>query len=286
MSANKSAREPSGGEVVVNGLRLHYLDWGGGGAPIVLVHATGFLGRIYAPIARELTKIGRVFSYDQRGHGDSAQPPPDQIGWDHTAADLEGFIVTMKLGPVRAFGHSAGGTAIGSVAGTRPELISRAVIAEPVLIDVMNLPERPADLRERTIKRKRSFDSVEAMFRNFEHKPPYATWRPEILRDYCEFGTRADANGKRLLKCPPEIEAEFYATAQNFDGLGLLLKSRAPMLVMFGEKTDSPGLMLKDRIVEGSPQRRVMLIPGATHFLPMEQPEYVARLAVEFLSER
>jgi pimeloyl-ACP methyl ester carboxylesterase len=27
-----------------------------------------------------------------------------------------------------------------------------------------------------------------------------------------------------------------------------------------------------------------MVIPGATHFLPMEQPEYVARLAVEFLA--
>jgi pimeloyl-ACP methyl ester carboxylesterase len=284
MSANNSAREPKRDDVIVSGLRLHYLDWGGAGAPIVVVHATGFLGRIYAPIARELTKIGRVFSYDQRGHGDSTQPPLDQIGWDHTAADLEGFIAAMKLGPVRAFGHSAGGTAIGSVAGLRPELITRAVIAEPVLIDVMNLPEGPADLRERTIKRKRTFDSVDAMYRNFEHKPPYATWRREILRDYCEFGTRADANGARSLKCPPEIEAEFYASARDFDGLGLLLKSPTPMLVMFGEKTDSPGLMLKDRIAAGAPQRRVMVIPGATHFLPMEQPEYVARLAVEFLA--
>ncbi len=73
----------------------------------------------------------------------------------------------------------------------------------------------------RTLKRTRTFDTVEAMFQNFANKPPYKSWRKEILRDYCERGTFVDAAGKRALKCHPEVEAEIYATARNFDGLGL-----------------------------------------------------------------
>ena len=74
MSQSVSQQEPRGGDVSVNGLKLHYLDWGGDGRPIVILHATGFLGRIYRPIAEALTAIGHVYSYDQRGHGDSEHP--------------------------------------------------------------------------------------------------------------------------------------------------------------------------------------------------------------------
>ena len=30
------------------------------------------------------------------------------------------------------------------------------------------------------------FDSVEAMFQNFDRKPPFDSWDKSILRDYCE----------------------------------------------------------------------------------------------------
>jgi pimeloyl-ACP methyl ester carboxylesterase len=120
---------------------------------------------------------------------------------------------------VRGIGHSAGATAFGALASGRPELVSRAMLIEPVIFDMSDpTVQRPSEMRERTLKRKRSFDNVEAMFANFEHKPPYKTWRREILRDYCERGTYIDADGKRTLKCHPEVEAEIYATSRTFDG--------------------------------------------------------------------
>lgn len=274
--------EPICGDVTVNGIRLHYLDWGGDGPPIVILHATGFLGRIYRPIAGALTAIGHVYSYDQRGHGDSGRPALEEIGWDRTAADLEGFLTAMRFKGVRGLGHSAGATAIGAVASRRPDLIARAILAEPVIVDAADPLQRPSDLHQRTLRRKRSFDSVDAMYRNFENKPPYATWRRDMLRDYCEFGTRQDVDGKRVLKCAPEIEAQFYNTARDFDGLSMILRCNVPMLVLFGEKSDSPGIMFKDRIAAGGSHRRVDVMPGTGHFIPMEQPEEVARMAIEF----
>ena len=111
-------REPRSSFVNVNGVRLHTLDWGGDGAPIVIVHATGFLGRIYRPLAERLHAIGHVYSYDQRGHGDSSAAPDTEYSWAATMLDLEGFITAMGWSGVRAVGHSAGATAIGSLAAS------------------------------------------------------------------------------------------------------------------------------------------------------------------------
>jgi pimeloyl-ACP methyl ester carboxylesterase len=280
--------EPREGDVIGRDVRLHYLDWGGNDAPIVLLHATGLLGRIYRPIATALTAIGHVFSYDQRGHGDSGLADSGKYNWKMTVRDLEDFIRAMGLEGTRAFGHSAGATAIGALAGRHPGIISRAVLVEPV---IFASPEGPEfgwrnPLHERTLKRKRSFDSVEAMFANFERKPLYDTWRKDILRDYCLHGTRLNAEGKRELKCTPEIEAQLYASAHEFDGLGHLLRCTIPLLVMFGHRgQESPGASFAGRIAAELKNARVINFPDAGHFLAMEKPEEVTRLAVDFFTK-
>ena len=111
------------------------------------------------------------------------------------------------------------------------------------------VPESAQDsLYERTRKRKRWFESAEAMYRNLERKPPFNTWRRDMLHDYCDFGTRPVPQGGVELKCPPEIEAEFYARAREFPGMALMLKSRSPLLVMLGEKSDATGIKIADKI--------------------------------------
>jgi pimeloyl-ACP methyl ester carboxylesterase len=278
--------EPRSGFVKVNGIRLHTLDWGGDGAPIVILHATGFLGRIYRLLAERLRAIGHVYSYDQRGHGDSSTASGGEYSWDSTMRDLEEFISAMGWSGVRAVGHSAGATAIGSLASERPDLISRAVLAEPVIFESPDAPELGwrNPFIERTLKRRRIFDSVEAMYSNFENKPPYNTWRKDILRDYCEFGTRPTSDGKRELKCAPEVEAKFYETARDFDGLGRILRCRSPLLVMFGARGDSLGASLSGKVAEQLKNGRVIDVADTGHFMPMEKPEYASDQACEFLA--
>ena len=276
--------EPFSSFVNVNGVRLHTLDWGGDGAPIVILHATGFLGRVYRPLAERLRAIGHVYSYDQRGHGDSSAAADGEYTWDATMRDLEAFITAMGWSGVCGIGHSAGATAIGSLACERPDLISRAVLAEPVIFESPDAPELGwrNPFIERTLKRRRIFDSVEAMYSNFENKPPYNTWRKDVLRDYCEFGTRPTADGKRKLKCSPEVEAKFYETARDFDGLGRILRCTVPLLVIFGARGDSLGASLSGKVARELKNGRVIDVANTGHFLPMEEPDYVADQAINF----
>jgi pimeloyl-ACP methyl ester carboxylesterase len=277
---------PESGDLSINGIRIRYYDWGGSGDPIVVLHATGFHGRVYRPIVEALTKIGHVWSYDQRGHGDSDTPDElENYNWALTMEDLGGFITAKGWNGVRAFGHSAGATAIGSLAYERPELISRAVLAEPVIFESPDAPELGwrNPFVERTLRRRPTFDSVDAMFANFSGKPPYHTWDRAMLRDYCEFGTREIGDGKRELKCPPKVEARLYETARDFDGLGRILAAKSPLLIMFGTRSDSLGTTLSPRVARERKAGRVIDVPDSGHFLPMEKPALVSQLAVDFL---
>lgn len=281
--------EPASFFVNVNGVRLHCLDWGGEGRPIIILHATGFVGRVYKPIALALRAAGRVYTYDQRGHGDSSRPADGDYSWTRTVDDLKAFIAARGLEGARGVGHSAGATAIGALAGTHPELISRGVLVEPVVFDD-EMPEsedaRQSSLYERTLKRKRWFESAAAMFRNFENKPPYDTWRREMLREYCEHATRPAPGGGVELKCAPEVEAEYYARSRQYEGLPLILNSSSPLLVMFGGKSDSVGNAISGKIAARLKSGRVVTLADAGHFLPMERPEEVARMAIEFFAEK
>jgi pimeloyl-ACP methyl ester carboxylesterase len=267
-----------------NGIRLSCQDWGGDGLPIVILHATGFLGRVYRPIALALRTIGHVYSYDQRGHGDSSRPADGDYSWASTAADLRAFIVALELEGARGVGHSAGATAIGAVAGAEPALVQRSVLIEPVVFDEEARDAVQNSLYERTRKRKRWFESADAMLGNLERKPPFNTWRREMLRDYCEYGTRPASDGGVELKCPPEVEAEFYSRARDFPGLSLMVTSPVPSLVLLGEKSDSTGIKIADKIAMQLVNGTVVTVPDAGHFLPMELPEMVARMAAEFFS--
>ena len=70
------AAEPDGFVVVVDpGDRIHFLDWGGGGSPgILLIHGLSNTAWSWTPVARRLRAARRVVAMDLRGHGLSDAP--------------------------------------------------------------------------------------------------------------------------------------------------------------------------------------------------------------------
>ncbi|MBF6568508.1 MAG: alpha/beta hydrolase [Candidatus Binataceae bacterium] len=277
--------EPASVWVTVSGTRLHFLDWGGTGNTIVIYHATGLLGRVYAPFARAFRAIGHVISLDQRAHGGSGEAGQGGYGWPTLGTDLKGFLEAIGARNTFAFGHSAGATGIAALASDHPELIARAVLVEPVLFDSPGR-SRPGQLAmgPQTRHRKTTFASVDEMFTRFAAKPPFSSWDPGMLRDYCEYGTRPNDNGERELICPRDSEAFYYENAHLYDGLGYLLRCTIPMLVIFGGARDAIGPHIANRLRRELTSAQVIELPQAGHFAPMEQPEEIARLACVFFT--
>jgi pimeloyl-ACP methyl ester carboxylesterase len=59
------------------------------------------------------------------------------------------------------------------------------------------------------------------------------------------------------------------------------MRCEVPLLVLFGEQSDTPGLSLAPRLA--SENRCIVTVPGTTHFIPMEEPELTAHMGLEFL---
>src|SRR5215217_3855941 len=119
MRRRERAMEPTHGFVDTPTVRLHYVDWGGPGRPLLLVHATGFHARLWDPYVPGLSERFRVIALDQRGHGDSGRPV-DGFNWSHSADDAHALIVALGIEGCVAAGHSSGGTAIAVCAGRYP----------------------------------------------------------------------------------------------------------------------------------------------------------------------
>ena len=93
-----------------DGNRVAVHDLGGSGPPLLLAHATGFHGMVWAPVAARLAEHFRCISFDERGHGDSDPAPGGDYDWNGFATDALAVVDALGLGPeLVAAGHSCGG---------------------------------------------------------------------------------------------------------------------------------------------------------------------------------
>src|ERR1700676_1422879 len=67
---------PTGKDIVLDGIRIHYLDWGGvAQQAIVFVHGGGLNAHTWDVICLALRPRFRCYALDLRGHGDSEWSP-------------------------------------------------------------------------------------------------------------------------------------------------------------------------------------------------------------------
>jgi pimeloyl-ACP methyl ester carboxylesterase len=92
----------------VNGVNLHYLDWGGQGETILFIHGFPGSAHNFDEMAPKFTDRFRVLGLTRRGHGKSEKV---ETGYetDNLVEDVRQFLDAMKVEQVNLIGFSAGG---------------------------------------------------------------------------------------------------------------------------------------------------------------------------------
>lgn len=108
------------------GVRLHYLDFGGRGAPVILLAGAGNSAWIYLDFGKELARNHRVLALTRRGHGESGYPASgyDQ---DTLAEDLRLFMDRAGLSRASMIGHSLAGAELTHFAAKYPDRVSALI---------------------------------------------------------------------------------------------------------------------------------------------------------------
>lgn len=107
------------GFVTVNGIRLNYLDWGGSGPALILIHGATANPHVFDDLASAFTDCFRVVAYARRGHGQSdAKGPYDTAT---LTEDLRDLMDALGIARAHLAGWSMGGNEITGMARTHPE---------------------------------------------------------------------------------------------------------------------------------------------------------------------
>ena len=126
------AEDPRSGFTEVQGIRLHYREWGDPGAPdLLLVHGWTNYSLGWAGVAEHFAGRYHVVAPDLRGHGESDKP---QTGYRlrDFVEDVHQLIANLGLERPAYAGHSWGGNIGTILASDHPEDISRAFLEDPV----------------------------------------------------------------------------------------------------------------------------------------------------------
>jgi len=277
--------DPTHGYVETPEVRLHYIDWGGDGPPLFLLHANGFHARVWDPLVPHLRDRFRVIALDQRGHGDSGLPSTD-FGWSRFAEDLYQVIAALGVTGCFAAGHSFGGTSVAVCAARQPGSLPRAV---PVGPGPRGGPaRRPAHAPHRLAARpppRRAAGGRPPPTAGAGPRPGAgAPLRPEFLHAYAQHGLRRRPDGHYELKCRPEVEAAVFEAGTTFDPWPDLVRLPIPVLLLRATATGdrpSPSPPDADRRI---PHCREVAV-AASHFIPMEEPEAVLAAFAEHFSD-
>ena len=284
MTARADER-PTSHHVRVRDLTLRYLDFGGDGAPLLFLHATGFHAWVWAPYVDHFRATHRVLALDQRGHGESDKPPTG-YRWEEFGADLAAFLDVLSLERVDAVGHSKGATAIAAAAAAGTTRVARAVLIEPVLFagPIASAPIVESPLASGAMRRREVWPSRAAMFDSLRPRMPFETWQEEFVRCYVDHGVADRPDGQVALLCPGAIEAQVYANAPMTDGFTLLERLQVPVLLIRGAQ--SPGLGEREaaEALRRLPDGWLLTVPRAGHFVPMERPDAVTTAIADFVA--
>src|SRR5215468_9101921 len=180
------SQQPIDRFITVNGLRIHYLEWGSADKqPLIMLHGIGRIAHTFDHIAPHFASKYHVMAVDMRGHGDS--------GWDSNGAylvedyvkDIEGMAQQLNLKGIVIWGNSTGGRVAQVFAGMHPELVA-AVISEDVG------PERPREIADSGTRRMQQEDargwaSEDELLA--ELKAGNARTPEEVLRAYVQYGS-------------------------------------------------------------------------------------------------
>jgi N-formylmaleamate deformylase len=255
--------EWQGGDVVANGIKVHYHRTGGGRPPLVLSHGATDNGLCWRRLARALELDFDVVMPDARGHGLS-DAPAHGYGSAERAADLAAFIRALGLRRPAVGGHSMGAATTLRLVADHPDLASCAILEDPGFRDAppseADQAARAARMREQAEARRGA--SRQALIDQCRADNP--SWAEEELGPWAEAKQQVSlsfAGGLRLGERP--------------DWRELLPRVSCPILLITADP-ERGGIVTPEIAAEAArlaPNLEVVRLGGAGHNVRREQFE-------------
>jgi pimeloyl-ACP methyl ester carboxylesterase len=244
--------------VNVNDIKVYYEIYGEG-EPLLLLH--GNCGSIENFIYQipELCKHFQVIAIDSRAQGRTSDSEKE-ITYALMASDMSEFIDKLNLGKVNIVGWSDGGNVGLELAFAHPDKVLKVVtFGANYTHENWMAPE----------------DSVK-----MATDDPLWTRTSVIMSKYRTTFERLSPDKERIPIIKKKLE-DLMANYPNFT-IDQLKTINIPFLIVVGDH-DAINLDQTVALYTNLPKAQLMVVPGASHFVPVEYPELINDEVIKFL---
>jgi pimeloyl-ACP methyl ester carboxylesterase len=256
----------------VNGLTFHVQQAGEGPDAILIHGVTGDLSIWFLCKAMtELAKTHRVTAFDLRGHGYSDVPPTGYTSADH-AGDVLALMDEIGAPSAKLVGHSFGAVVALHTAAFAPERVDALVLSDPYFPALRHLEDLSRWGHWQVFHQEAADAGVNL---SSEHWYDLGKFFDQVMHldgeKLLQFRRAVGLPGlNRLIRlggttAGDDSKVEAGLTAEK------ILAINQPTLAIYGEF--SPFLSTANYLVEHLPNCQSLLVPGAQHRAPEENPE-------------
>jgi pimeloyl-ACP methyl ester carboxylesterase len=259
----------------IDGAELEYAVVGSG-EPVVCIHGA-FIADTFQALAAEPRLAGRyrLILYHRRGYaGSSRISAPTSIA--EQAADCRNLLGYLGVDRAHVAGHSYGGSVALQLALESPDLVQSLALLEPALLAGESADGYRESL-ERSVERFREADTATVVDGFCAARWP--GYRAPLARALPDAFEQAVADAETFFECeiPGFLDwhfAEAQARRINQPALCVLGGESEALWSRFGE--------VHRLLLEWLPNAAGFVLPGATHFLQLEDPGGMANALADF----
>jgi pimeloyl-ACP methyl ester carboxylesterase len=265
--------------------RIHVHQYAGEEPAIILMHGFPDNLHLYDRLAPFLSPRRRVVTFDFLGWGASDKP----AGYAYTATsqglELEAVIQQLALSQVILVAHDASGPPAIDWALAQPERVAGLVLLNTYYCDMPTLRAPEAIWLFSTPWVRNVARFVSKLHDNWLFRRMYG-W--QVGRFFRDAGIRNEFVPLlyRQFEATPSAQPAFFSLNED---LGPTLRSRAKMMprlrafkrpvrIIFGAADPYLNKGVAQRFHELLPTSELFLLPGARHYVQMDEPEAVAQL--------
>jgi pimeloyl-ACP methyl ester carboxylesterase len=273
-----------------DGVPLAVREVGPEDAPLTVVFAHGFclrMGAFHFQRARLTEQWGsqvRMVFYDQRGHGQSGEAPPETYTVTQLGQDLESVLaVTAPRGPVVLVGHSMGGMTVLSHARQFPKRYPARIVGAALIASAADGISR-SPLGE--ILKNPALEAVRIAVR-YAPKSVHRTRgaAKSVIAPILRAASYGDEkispsvvafSEKMMHDTPIATVVEFLHALEVHDETAALpTLAKVPTLVACGDHDLLTPMEHAQQLAEALPKSELVIVGGAGHLVQLEQPEAI-----------
>jgi pimeloyl-ACP methyl ester carboxylesterase len=273
--------------LILDNLTFHYRDWGGGGAPIVLLHGLASTSHIWNLTAPLLAQNYRVVALDQRGHGTTAKPD-GEYGYEAIVGDLRAFLQALGLQRPVVVGHSWGGNVALAYGASYPQEPRALVLLDGGTFDIQGRLTWEEALEELSPPPLAGMPLA-------DFKTRMRTWMSEdLLTPEVEAAVLAnfeiDAEGRIAPRLPRELHLRILRAMWEQRPGNLYPRVQCPVLILparWQDRDDPERLAVKEQEVAAARQSlaqvEVVWLEESIHDVPLQRPRLLADTISQFI---